>query len=78
MKKNSASYFPDGAPSRADIPTVSARKCAEFLQSLKDAEARIASGQFIVFDPETFVERLMKLRADAIARTRKDNKDIPI
>lgn len=40
----------------------------DMVASLKDAEARIAAGQYDEHDPDTFVDRLMEVRASAIER----------
>jgi len=49
-------------------PILSEEERAEMLASLKAAEARLAAGQCVEHDPDTFVDRLMKVRATAIRR----------
>jgi len=41
---------------------------AEMLASLKAAEARIAAGDYVVHNPETFVDEMMAIRAAALAK----------
>jgi hypothetical protein len=53
-----------------EAPILSEKERAEMIASLKAAEARIAAGQYVEHDPETFVERLMEIRAAEI-RNRK-------
>ena len=53
-----------------EAPILSEKERAEMIASLKAAEARIAAGQYVEHDPETFVERLMEVRA-AVIRNRK-------
>lgn len=38
----------------------------DMVAALKDAEAGIAAGQYVEHDPDTFVDRLMEVRASAI------------
>jgi len=47
-------------------PILSEEERADMMASLKAAEDRIAAGQYVEHDPNTFVDRLMELRADAI------------
>jgi hypothetical protein len=49
-----------------ELPILSEEERAEMLASLKAAEARIAAGQCAEHDPETFVDRLMDVRAAAV------------
>ena len=51
-----------------ELPILSEEERAEMLASLKAAEARLAAGQCVEHDPDTFVDRLMKVRASAIRR----------
>ena len=51
-----------------EVPILSEEERAEMLASLKAAEARIAAGECVEHDPDTFVDRLMKVRATAIRR----------
>jgi hypothetical protein len=51
-----------------EVPILSEEERAEMLASLKAAEARLAAGQCVEHDPDTFVDRLMKVRASAIRR----------
>jgi len=51
-----------------ELPILSEEERAEMLASLKAAEARVAAGQCVEHDPDTFVDRLMKVRASAIRR----------
>ena len=51
-----------------ELPILSEEERAEMLASLKAAEARIAAGEYVEHDPDTFVDRLMKVRATAIRR----------
>jgi hypothetical protein len=53
-----------------EAPIFSEKERAEMIASLKAAEARIAAGQYVEHDPETFVDRLMAIRAAEI-RNRK-------
>ena len=56
------------------VPTVeetlllSEEERSDVVALLKDAEARIAAGQYVEHDPDTFVDRLMEVRASAIER----------
>jgi hypothetical protein len=49
---------------------LSEKERAEMIRALKAAEARIAAGQYVEHDPETFMDRLMEVRAAEI-RNRK-------
>ena len=49
-----------------EVLLLSEEERAEMVASLKDAEARIAAGQYVEHDAETFVDRLMDVRASAI------------
>jgi hypothetical protein len=53
-----------------EAPVLSEKERAEMIASLKAAEARVAAGQYVEHDPETFVDRLMEIRAAEI-RNRK-------
>jgi hypothetical protein len=53
-----------------EAPILSEKERADMIASLKAAEARIAAGQYVEHDPETFVDRLMEVRAAEI-RNRK-------
>lgn len=44
-----------------EVPILSESERAEMLASLKAAEARIAAGQYTVYEPETFKERLIAI-----------------
>lgn len=52
-----------------EVPILGEEERAEMLASLKEAEARIAAGQFTVFEPRAFQERLL-----AICRAVKNSK----
>ena len=48
-----------------EVPVLSANKeRAELTASLKDAEARVKAGKGVDYDPKTFKDRLVHLRAD--------------
>jgi hypothetical protein len=49
-----------------EVLLLSEEERADMVASLKAAEARIAAGQYVEHDPETFVDRLMDVRASAI------------
>ena len=49
-----------------EAPILSGKERAEMIASLKAAEARIAAGEYVEHDPDTFVDRLMDVRAAAI------------
>lgn len=49
-----------------EVPILSEEERAEMVASLKAGEDRIAAGQHVEHDPDTFVDRLMAIRADAI------------
>ncbi len=49
-----------------ELPILSEEDRARMLSSLKAAEARIAAGQYVEHDPNTFVDRLMNVRATGI------------
>ena len=51
-----------------EMPLLSEAERAEMLTSLKEAEARMGAGEGIEHDPDTFVERLMAVRAAALAK----------
>jgi len=53
-----------------EVPILSDEERADMIASLKAAEARIAAGQYVEHDPDTFVERLMSIRAAAISNTK--------
>ena len=53
-----------------EVPILSDEERADMIASLKAAEARIAAGQYVEHDPDTFVERLMAIRAAAISNTK--------
>ena len=53
-----------------EVPVLSEKECADMLATLKAAEARIAAGQYVEHDHDTFVERLMQVRAAAIRNRR--------
>ena len=42
-----------------EVPILSEAERAEMIASLKAAEARIAAGQFVVYDPQTFRDRFI-------------------
>jgi hypothetical protein len=49
-----------------EVVILSEEERAEMVAVLKDAEARVASGESIEHDPDTFVDHLMEVRASAI------------
>ena len=49
-------------------PRLSEEGRAEMLASLKAAEARIAAGQYVEYHRESFVNRLLDVRAAALRR----------
>jgi hypothetical protein len=49
-----------------EMPLLAEDERAEMIASLKAAEARIVAGQYVAHDPDTFVDRLMEVRAEAI------------
>ena len=51
-----------------EMPVLSEAERAELIASLQEAEAEIAAGHYTVHDPATFVERLMGIRAAALAK----------
>ena len=51
-----------------EVPVVSDTERDDMIASLKAAEARIAAGQYVEHDPDTFVERLMDIRAAALRK----------
>ena len=59
---------PVAAPGEA--PILSEENRAEMVASLKAAQARIASGEVVEHNPDTFVDQMMAGRAAAI-RARK-------
>ena len=50
-----------------ELPLPSESERAEMLASLKAAEARIAGGDYVAHNPESFVEELVAIRAAALA-----------
>jgi hypothetical protein len=50
-----------------EVPILSEKERADMIVSLEAAEARIAAGQYVEHDPDTFVDRLMEIRAAAIS-----------
>lgn len=54
-----------------EVLILSEEERADMVAVLKDAEMRIASGECGEHDPDTFVDRLIEVRASAIR-----NKDI--
>ena len=44
-----------------EMPVLSETERAEMLASLKEAEARVAAGQYSVFDPATFKDRMLAI-----------------
>jgi len=54
-----------------EVLILSEEERADMVAVLKDAETRVASGEFVEHDPDTFVNRLMEVRASAIR-----NKDV--
>jgi hypothetical protein len=54
-----------------EVLILSEEERADMVAVLKDAEARVASGEFVEHDHDTFVDRLMEVRASAIR-----NKDV--
>jgi hypothetical protein len=51
-----------------EAPILSEEERAEMVAILKDAEARVASGECVEHDPGTFVDHLMEVRASAIRK----------
>ena len=49
-----------------ELPILSDEERAEMLASLKAAEARIAAGQYVEHDRESFVKRMLDVRAAAM------------
>ena len=49
-----------------EVVILSEEERAEMVAVLKDAEARVASGEYVEHDPDTFVDHLMEVRASAI------------
>ena len=49
-----------------EVLLLSEEERTDMVASLKAAEARIAAGQYVEHDAETFVDRLMDVRASAI------------
>jgi hypothetical protein len=49
-----------------ELPILSDDERAEMIASLKAAEARIASGEYVEHDSSTFVDHLMSVRAAAL------------
>jgi len=50
-----------------EVRILSEEERADMVASLKEAEARIAAGEYVEHDPDTFVDRLMAIRAVAIS-----------
>jgi hypothetical protein len=50
-----------------EVPVLSESERADMLASLQVAEARIAAGEYVVHNPETFVDEMMAIRATALA-----------
>jgi hypothetical protein len=50
-----------------EVPILSEKERADMIVSLEAAEARIAAGQYVEHDPDTFVNHLMEIRAAAIS-----------
>jgi hypothetical protein len=50
-----------------EVPILSEEERADMIASLEAAEARIAAGQYVEHDPDTFVDRLMEIRAAAVS-----------
>ena len=51
-----------------EVPVFSEAERAEMIAPLQQAEAAVAAGNFTVFDPKTFVARLMNVRAEALRK----------
>ena len=51
-----------------EVVILSEEERADMVAVLKDAEARLASGEYVEHDPDTFVDRLMEVRASAIRK----------
>ena len=49
-----------------EVLILSEEERVDMVAVLKDAEARVASGESIEHDPDTFVDHLMEVRASAI------------
>lgn len=47
-----------------EIPVLTDEEREALLRSLKEAEAQIAAGNFIKYDPKTFKERLLAIYRD--------------
>jgi hypothetical protein len=50
------------------VPFLSVAERDDLIASLKEAEVRIAAGEYTEHNPETFVEELMKMRAAALRK----------
>ncbi len=48
-----------------EVPILDEEERAEMLASLKEAEARIAAGDYVVHDSSTFVDQMLAMRAAA-------------
>jgi len=55
-----------------EVPIPSDEERAEMLASLRAAEERIAAGEYVEHDPETFVDEMMAIRASALAAKKTD------
>lgn len=44
-----------------EVPILDEEECAEMLASLKEAEARIAAGEYTEYDPATFKDHLIAI-----------------
>jgi hypothetical protein len=49
-----------------EVLILSEEERADMVAVLKDAEARVACGESVEHDPDTFVDRMMEVRASAI------------
>jgi len=52
-----------------EIPVLTDQERAVLLAELKDAETRMAAGEYIDFDPGTFKERLLRIYHDSKRRS---------
>jgi hypothetical protein len=51
-----------------EAPILSEEERADMVAVLKDAEARVACGESVEHDPDTFVDHMMEVRASAIRK----------
>ena len=48
-----------------EVPVISDAERDALVESLREGQARIASGEYTVHNPDTFIDRLMEVRAEA-------------